>query len=53
MPTLRQIALDDRGLDYVREQLEGVNAFCSELLMVIEQTPGDRKSTRLNSSHSS
>jgi len=41
MPTLRQIALDDRGLDYVREHLEGVNAFCSELLAVIEQTPGE------------
>jgi len=41
MPTLRQIALDDRGLDYVREHLEGVNAFCSELLAVVEQVPGE------------
>ena len=41
MPTLRQIALDDRGLDYVREHLEGVNAFCSELLAVIDDTPGE------------
>jgi hypothetical protein len=41
MPTLRQIALDDRGLDYVREQLEGVNVFCSELLAMIEQTAGE------------
>jgi hypothetical protein len=41
LPTLRQIALDDRGLDYVREQLEGVNTFCSELLAVIDETPGE------------
>ena len=41
MPTLRQIALDDRGLDYVREHLEGVNAFCSELLAVVEQVAGE------------
>ncbi|HEX4182588.1 MAG TPA: hypothetical protein VHY34_04955 [Caulobacteraceae bacterium] len=41
MPTLRQIALDDRGLDYVRESLQGVNAFCSELLEVVDQVPGD------------
>ena len=41
MPTLRQIALDDRGLDYVREQLQGVNTFCSELLEVIDQVPGE------------
>lgn len=41
MPTLRQIALDDRGLDYMREQLQGVNAFCSELLEVVDQLPGD------------
>jgi hypothetical protein len=41
MPPLRQIALDDRGLDYVREHLAGVNAFCSELLSVIEQVPGE------------
>ena len=41
MATLRQIALDDRGLDYVRDHLRGVNAFCSALLEVIEQTPGE------------
>jgi hypothetical protein len=41
VPTLRQIALDDRGLDYLRAQLEGVNAFCSELLAVVDQVPGD------------
>jgi hypothetical protein len=41
MPTIRQIALDDRGLDYVREHLDGVNAFCSELLAVVEQVPGE------------
>jgi hypothetical protein len=41
LPTLRQIALDDRGLDFVREQLEGVNALCSALLAVVEQVPGE------------
>jgi hypothetical protein len=41
MPTLRQIALDDRGLDFLRGQLEGVNAFCSELLAVVDEVPGD------------
>ncbi len=41
MPTLRQIGLDDRGLDYVREQLAGVNTLCSELLAVVEETPGE------------
>jgi len=41
LPTLRQIGLDDRGLDYVREQLAGVNTLCSELLAVVEETPGE------------
>ena len=41
MPTLRQIALDDRGLDFLRAQLEGVNAFCSELLAVVDEVPGE------------
>jgi hypothetical protein len=41
LPTLRQIALDDRGLEFLREQLAGVNAFCSELLALVEQIPGD------------
>jgi hypothetical protein len=41
MPILRKVSLDDRGLDYVREHLEGVNAFCSELLAVVDRTPGE------------
>jgi len=41
MNTLRKVALDERGLDYVREHLSGVNLFCSALLAVIEQVPGE------------
>lgn len=41
MSVLRKIVLDDRGLDYVREHLSGVNLFCSALSQVIEQVPGE------------
>jgi hypothetical protein len=41
MSNLREVGLDDRGLDYLREHLEGVNTFCSELLAVVDRTPGE------------
>ncbi len=34
------IELDRRATDYVREQLTGVNAFCTALLAVVEHEPG-------------
>jgi len=41
MTPLRKVVLDDRGLDYVRDHLSGVNQLCSALLAVVEQTPGE------------
>lgn len=41
MSALKKVVLDDRGLDYVREHLSGVNLFCSALLQVVEQTAGE------------
>jgi hypothetical protein len=38
---LQTFVLDDRARPFLREQLAGINALCSILLELIEQTPGE------------